>query len=237
MSLLQCQLFHNTKQTNPITLHFKHSSDRWPMIIYWDIFPHEWNWVWPQKGLNTYYKLSGHVYLDPSRAGLAKNEPNTNVPVMKVWGSVNNHHIFKSYSSEELSRDCAHLQDEDKVVRRSVADIEVMFLRFLALLIELQLLDYIRVLQQPQQNLLGHLIQAKCFHFCKGAKHTFVRNVDTNITRTDIQQYTGHTPNCHMYFQCFQTEYIPKVFEILCHYQEFGFWFEVHKQCSVKHGK
>lgn len=166
--------------------------------------------------------------LHPSRPGLAKNEPNTNVPVMKVWGSVNNHHIFNSYSSEELLRNCAHLQDEDEVVRGSVADIEVMFWRFLVLLIELQLLDYIRVLQQPQQNLLRHLIRAKCFHFCKGAKHTFVRNVDTNITRTDIQQYTGHTPNCHMYFQCFKTEYIPKVFEISCHYQEFGFWFEVH---------
>lgn len=44
----------------------------------------------------------------------------------------------------------ADLQDEDEVVRRSVADIEVMFWSFLVLFIELKFLDYIRVLQQPQ---------------------------------------------------------------------------------------
>lgn len=79
------------------------------------------------------------------------------------WGTL----FLRVYTSNP-----ADLQDKDEVVRRSVADIEVMFWCFLVLFIELKFLDYIRVLQQPQQDLFRHLIQAKYFHLCKVKRST-----------------------------------------------------------------
>ena len=48
----------------------------------------------------------------------------------------------------------AHLQDEDKVVSRLVAGVQVMADVVLVVFIELELLNDVRVLEQPQQDLL-----------------------------------------------------------------------------------
>ena len=47
-----------------------------------------------------------------------------------------------------------HLQDEDEVVRRLVASVQVMTGVVLVVLVELELLDDVWVLEQPQQDLL-----------------------------------------------------------------------------------
>ena len=47
-----------------------------------------------------------------------------------------------------------HLQDEDEVVRRLVASVQVMTDVVLVVLVKLELLDDVWVLEQPQQDLL-----------------------------------------------------------------------------------
>ena len=48
----------------------------------------------------------------------------------------------------------AHLQDEDKVVGRLVARVQVMTGTVLAVLVKPELLDDVWILEQPQQDLL-----------------------------------------------------------------------------------
>jgi len=58
-----------------------------------------------------------------------------------------------------------HLQDEDEVVNRAVALVEVMFRCLLVLSVVLELLDDIGVFQEPQQDLLGKVGGLERLHF------------------------------------------------------------------------
>lgn len=50
----------------------------------------------------------------------------------------------------------ADLQDEDEVIGRLVAGVQVVADRRLVVLVKLELLNDLRVLEQPQQDLLGY---------------------------------------------------------------------------------
>lgn len=58
----------------------------------------------------------------------------------------------------------ADLQDEDEVVNGLVAVEEVVLGLLLVLVVELELLDDRRMLEEPQQDLLRHLSRTKGIH-------------------------------------------------------------------------
>lgn len=60
-----------------------------------------------------------------------------------------------------------HLQDEDEVVSRLVAGVQEVAGTVLVVLIESELLDDIRVLEQPQQDLLRHQRRAELGDLCR----------------------------------------------------------------------
>lgn len=67
----------------------------------------------------------------------------------------------------QLSSHCCprHLQDEDEVVDRAVALVEVMLCCLLILSVILELLDDIGVFQEPQQDLLREVGGLERLHF------------------------------------------------------------------------
>lgn len=64
--------------------------------------------------------------------------------------------------------DGSDLQDEDEVVDRLVAVKEVVLGQLLVLVVVFELLDDVWMLQEPQQDLLGHLSWTKGLHLYRG---------------------------------------------------------------------
>lgn len=58
-----------------------------------------------------------------------------------------------------------HLQDEDEVVDRAVALVEIMLRCLLVLSVVLELLDDVGVFQEPQQDLLREVGGLERLHF------------------------------------------------------------------------
>lgn len=77
----------------------------------------------------------------------------------------------------------SHLQDKDEVVDRLVAVKEVVLGQLLVLVIIFELLDDVRMLQEPQQDLLRHLSWTKGLHLYRrrGEKEFGERTIESEI--------------------------------------------------------